>query len=88
MNFLRASNTAIGITDPLTAMAPASPAELLRELELTESWSTVLAELDVLRSGIAGAIATRRNRLGVTARQVYHVSSSSRGRISMPVCVL
>ncbi|HEX7154102.1 MAG TPA: hypothetical protein VF618_21625 [Thermoanaerobaculia bacterium] len=72
--FLRGAFVAIDTVPPLTAMATTPAAELLAELDLTERWSAMLAELDSLRSGIIGAIATRRYRLGVTAREVYHVS--------------
>ncbi|HEX7154063.1 MAG TPA: hypothetical protein VF618_21430 [Thermoanaerobaculia bacterium] len=73
-DFLRGAILAIDTVAPLTAMVTTPPAELLAELDLTERWSAMLAELDSLRSGIIGAIGTRRYRLGLTAREVYHVS--------------
>jgi hypothetical protein len=72
--FVHASISAASLASPLLATAGQTPEEMRVELELTLRWSAVVDEIDGLRAGIVGAIATRRHRLGLTALQIYQVS--------------
>ncbi|HEX9981825.1 MAG TPA: hypothetical protein VGF69_01045 [Thermoanaerobaculia bacterium] len=72
--FVHASISAASMASPLQVTAGQTPEQMRVELELTLRWAAVVDEIDGLRAGIVGAIATRRHRLGLTALQVYQVS--------------
>ncbi|HEX7154812.1 MAG TPA: hypothetical protein VF618_25235 [Thermoanaerobaculia bacterium] len=71
--FIGVTITAVSAAEPLPGVVGSTPDEMRLELEATQRWASVLDELDALRAGIAGALTTRRYRLGLKALQIYQV---------------